>query len=143
MYLYVTCWAQYYPQPCHPIYLNLLYRVVFMFSYTENVAFVANWFMWLKIALKSKFWLVSYPHFLKISFKLILCGLSYSLKRDPRPFSEITRVWTIFSLTASKNALWRVPLIDWTFDLGQFYLSINIEFSNNQWRPPKCIFGGC
>ena len=125
----------------YTVYLH--YRVVFMFSYTENVAFVANWFMWLKIALKSKFWLVSYPHFLKISFKLILCGLSYSLKRDPRPFSEFTQVWTILSLTASKNAFWRLPLIDWTLNWGQFHFSIKIEFPDNQWQPPKCIFGGC
>ena len=101
--------------------------------------FVPNWFMWIKIALNIKFQLVSYPHFLKISFKLIKCGLSYSLKRDPRPFSEFTQVWTILSLTASKNAFWRLPLIDWTFIWGQFHLSINIEFPDNQWWPPKCI----
>ena len=119
------------------------YRVVFMFSYTENVAFVANWFMWLKIALKSKFWLVSYPHFLKISFKLILCGLSYSLKRDPRPFSEITWVWTFFSLTASKNAFWRLPLIDWRFNVDWKVKLSQIKCPVYQWQPSKCIFGGC
>ena len=101
--------------------------------------FVPNWFMWIKIALNIKFQLVSYPHFLKISFKLIKCGLSYSLKRDPRPFSEFTQVWTILSLTASKNAFRRLPLIDWTFIWGQFHLSINIEFPDNQWWLPKCI----
>ena len=36
------------------------------------------------------------------TFKLIKCGLSYSLKRDPRPFSECTKVCTSLSLTASK-----------------------------------------
>ena len=93
------------------------YRVVFMFSDTQNVAFVANWLMWIKIALNSKFWLVSYPHFLKISLKLIKCGLSYSLKCDPRPFSEFTKVCTILSLTASKNAFWRQSLFIWKFNL--------------------------
>ena len=46
--------------------------------------------------------MVSFPHFLKVSFKLIKCSLSYSLQCDPRPFSEFTQVWTISSLTASK-----------------------------------------
>ena len=36
--------------------------------------------------------MVSWPHFLKISFTLINCGLSYSLKRDPRPSLECTKV---------------------------------------------------
>ena len=31
-------------------------------------------------------------------------------KRDLRPFLEFTRGWTILSLTASKNAFWRLPL---------------------------------
>ena len=35
--------------------ISILYRVVFMFSDTQNVAFVANWLMWIKIALNSKF----------------------------------------------------------------------------------------
>ena len=95
---------------------------------------VPNWFMSIQIALNIKFWLVSYPHFLKISFKLTKCGLGYSLKRDQRPFSECTQVWTILALTVSKNGFWRLQLIDWTFILGQFHLSINIEFPGNQWR---------
>ena len=107
-------------------------RVGTKFSYTLKCEFVADWFMWIKIALSSKFWLVSYTHFLKISFKLINWGLSYSLKRDPRPFSECTQVCTILSLTASKNAFWRLPLIDRTFNWGQFHLSIKIEFPDNQ-----------
>ena len=108
------------------------YRVGNKFSDTLNVPFVSNWFMSVKIAVNCKFQLVSWPHFLKISFKLINCGLSYSLKRDPRPFSECTKVGTILSLTASKNAFWRLPLIDWTFNWGQFHLSIKIEFPDNQ-----------
>ena len=125
------------------VFVSPYYRVVFMFSDTQNVVFVANWLMWIKIALNNKFWLVSYPHFIKISFKLIKCGLSNSLKRDLRPFSEFTRVWTIFTFTASKNELWRLPLIDWRFHWGQFYLSINIESKSYQWQPPKCIYVGC
>ena len=91
--------------------------------------------------------MVSYPHFLKISFKLIKWGLSYSLKRDPRPFSKSTKVAPFYplsmALTASKNAFWRLLLINWTFNWGQFHLSIKIEFPDNQWQPPKLIFGGC
>ena len=86
--------------------------------------------------------IVLYKHFLKISFKLIKCGLSYSLKRDPRSLSKCTKVGTILSLTASKKAFWRLPLIDWTFNWGQFYLSIKIELPDNQRQPPNCIFGG-
>ena len=59
-----------------------------------------------KNALKIKFLLVSCPHFLKSSFKLFKYGLSYSLKLDPRPFLEFTRVWTILSLIASKMDFW-------------------------------------
>ena len=55
------------------------------------------------------------------------CGLSYSLKHDPRPFSEYTKVFTILSLTASKNALRRLPLIDWTLNWGYFHLSIKVS----------------
>ena len=55
-----------------------------------------------KNALHIKFLLVLYPHFLKISFNLTKCGLSYRFKRDPRPFSEFTQVWIILSLTDSK-----------------------------------------
>ena len=99
---------------------------------------VTDWLMWIKIALDGKFSLISWPHFLKISFKLIKCGLSYSLKGDPRPFSKCIKVCTILSLKASKNAFWRLPLIDGTFNWEQFYLSINIETPVYQ-----CIFGGC
>ena len=104
---------------------------------------VTDWLMWIKIALDGKFSLISWPHFLKISFKLIKCGLSYSLKRDPRPFSEFTQVWTIFSLTASINAFWRLPWIDWRFNVDWKVKSSPIEYPVYQWQPPKCIFGGC
>ena len=55
-----------------------------------------------KITLYIKFLLVSYSHFLKISFNLAKCGLSYGFKHDLRPFSKFTQVWNILSLTASK-----------------------------------------
>ena len=123
-------------------FLNI-YRVIFMFSYTKNVAFAANWLMWIKIALKNKFQLVSYIHFLKNSFKLIKCGLSYSLKRDPRPFSEFTQVWTIFSLTASINAFWSLPLIALRFNVDWKVELSPMECPIYQWQSPKYIFGGC
>ena len=96
--------------------------------------FVAHWFMWSKTAGNCKFQLVSYAHFLKISFKINKCGLSYSLKRDSRPFSKFTKVRTILSLTASKNAFWRLPLIDWTFQFhwGQFQPPINQDSISRQ-----------
>ena len=46
-----------------------------------------------------KFLLVSYPHFLKNSFKLNMCGL----KRNLRPFSELARVWIIFIIDSLQN----------------------------------------
>ena len=72
------------------------------FSYTQNVAFVDHYFMWNKIALKTKLLLVSYPHFLKSPFKLTKCGLSYGFKRDLGPFSEFTRIWTAFIIDSPK-----------------------------------------
>ena len=51
-------------------YESAIYRVVVMFSYTKNVAFVA-----------------------------------------------FTRVWIIFTLTASKSAFWRLPLIALRFNV--------------------------
>ena len=64
---------------------------------------ICGWLVYVKKkALYIKFLLVSYPHFLNISFNLTKCGLSYGFKHDPRPFSEFTQVWTILSLTASK-----------------------------------------
>ena len=41
-----------------------------------------------KIALHIKSLMISYPHFLKMSFNLTKCGLSYGFKHDLRPFSE-------------------------------------------------------
>ena len=49
-----------------------------------------------KMHKESNFYWYHPQPFLKISFKLTKCGLSYSLKCNPRPFSECTRVCTIF-----------------------------------------------
>ena len=92
-----------------------------------------------KNALYIKFLLVSYPHFLKISFNLTKCGLSYGFKRDPRPFSEFTQVWTILSLIASKNGFWRLTLIDWKSKVDWKVKLFPIEFPVYQWQPPKSI----
>ena len=97
------------------------------------MSFVDHCFMWKYFALKIKFLLVSYPHFLKISFKLTKCGLSYSLKCDLRPVSEFTQVWTILSwnLEAANDRL--------KIQLGTISLFKNIEFPVYQWQPPKSI----
>ena len=87
--------------------------------------------------------MVSCPHFLKTLFKLVKYGLSYSLKRDPRLFSKFTKVCTILSLTASKNAFWRLLLIVWKFNLDWKVKLSPFECPVYQWQPPKCIFGGC
>ena len=73
-----------------------IYRVVFMFSYTKNVAFVA-----------------------------------------------FTRVWIIFTLTASKSAFWRLPLIALRFNVVWRVKLSQMECPIYQWQPLKFIFGGC
>ena len=64
--------------------------------------------------------------------KLLYPNTMYNIFFGKLTLSECTKVSTILSLTAYKNAFWRLPLIDWTFNWGQFHLSINIEFPDNQ-----------
>ena len=97
---------------------KLPYRVSTKFSYNFNVNLWLILVHVIKNCIKYQILIGTiYPHFLKISFRLIKVGLSYSLKRDPRPFSEFTQFWTILSLTASKNAFLRLLLIVLKFNL--------------------------
>ena len=106
---------------------------------------ICGWLVYVKkiYILHIKFLLVSYPYFLKISFNLTKCGLSYGFKRDSRPFSEFTLVWTISWLIVSKNEFWRLPLIDWKSKVDWKVKLFPIECPVYQWQPPRCIFGGC
>ena len=54
----------------------------------------------------------------------------------------ILRIYTgldHFIIDSFQNGFWRLPLINWKFNWGQFHLSINIEFPVYQWQPPKSI----
>ena len=109
----------------NPMYVVQGYQKVFI----QLKCAICGWLVYLKKnVLNIKFLLVSYPHFLKISFNLTKCGLSYGFKRDLRPFSEFTQVWTILSLTASKNGYWRLPLIDWRSKVDWKVKLFPIEF---------------
>ena len=74
------------------------------------------------------------------NFIQIKCGLSYTLKCNPRPFSECTKVCIILLLTVSENAFWRLSLIVRKFNLDWKVKLSTIECPVYQWQPPKCIF---
>ena len=69
-----------------------LYRVFHKFSHTIDIAFVDKWFIWWLSLQNTKFLLISYTHFQKISLRSLIHDLSYSLQNNQRSNSKFAQL---------------------------------------------------
>ena len=79
--------------------LNLFhtYRVFHKFSHTIDIAFVDKWFIWWLSLQNTKFTLISYTHFQKISLRSLIHDLSHSLQSNQRSSSKFAQVLIVVS----------------------------------------------
>ena len=91
-------WADFWKKPIefqihcwyiHWVLLNLLYRVFHKFSHTIDIAFVDKWFIWWLSLQNTKFTLISYTHFQKISLRSLIHDLSHSLQSNHSKFAQV------------------------------------------------------
>ena len=82
----------------HIIFLfYILYRVFHKFSHTIDIAFVDKWFIWWLSLQNTKFTLISYTHFQKISLRSLIHDLSHSLQSNQRSSSKFAQVLIVVS----------------------------------------------
>ena len=76
---------------------TLIYRVFHKFSHTIDIAFVDKWFIWWLSLQNTKFTLISYTHFQKISLRSLIHDLSHSLQSNQRSSSKFAQVLIVVS----------------------------------------------
>ena len=78
-------------------YVQYIYRVFNKFSHTIDIAFVDKWFIWWLSLQNTKFTLISYTHFQKISLRSLIHDLSHSLQSNQRSSSKFAQVLIVVS----------------------------------------------
>ena len=87
-------------QPLLKKYFSIIfqhYKVFHKFSHTIDIAFVDKWFIWWLSLQNTKFFLISYTHFQKISLRSLIHDLSHSLQSNQRSSSKFAQVLIVVS----------------------------------------------